>query len=82
MELLVNNLPSLAVAAVAIAIFIRSSAVLVPSLDKVAPKYLELVAFTYFSPFMVMYPLALFVLFTMIFDIFRADLQPYAPALL
>ncbi|KAH3752970.1 hypothetical protein DPMN_187597 [Dreissena polymorpha] len=42
MELLVHNLLSLVIAAVAMTTLIRTSAVLVPSLDRVAPKYLKL----------------------------------------
>ncbi|KAH3870120.1 hypothetical protein DPMN_033302 [Dreissena polymorpha] len=41
MELLVYNLFSPAIAAVAMAILIRTSAVLVPSFDRVATKYLK-----------------------------------------
>ncbi|KAH3778396.1 hypothetical protein DPMN_179853 [Dreissena polymorpha] len=43
MELLVCNLFSLAIPAVTIAILSRTSAVLKPSMDRVAPKYLKLV---------------------------------------
>ncbi|KAH3779826.1 hypothetical protein DPMN_157633 [Dreissena polymorpha] len=42
-KLLVHNLLSLAIAAVAMAILIRTSAVLPPSLDRVAPQCLKLV---------------------------------------
>ncbi|KAH3871037.1 hypothetical protein DPMN_034231 [Dreissena polymorpha] len=53
MELLVQNLVSLAIAAVAMANLIWTSAVLVPSFDRVEPKYLKLVTFYSFSQFMV-----------------------------
>ncbi|KAH3885491.1 hypothetical protein DPMN_009485 [Dreissena polymorpha] len=43
MELLVHILLSLAIAVVAMAILIQTSAVLVPSFDRVAPKNLKLV---------------------------------------
>ncbi|KAH3883314.1 hypothetical protein DPMN_007268 [Dreissena polymorpha] len=48
---------------VAMAIFILASAVLVPSFDRIAPKYLKVVTSFSFSPFMVMSAL-------------RADLHP------
>ncbi|KAH3728111.1 hypothetical protein DPMN_054058 [Dreissena polymorpha] len=54
MEWLVNNLISLTNAAVAVAILIRTLAVLVQSLDRVAPKYLKLVTTSSFSPFIKM----------------------------
>ncbi|KAH3786632.1 hypothetical protein DPMN_164739 [Dreissena polymorpha] len=41
MEMLVRNLLSLAIAAVAMAVLIRTSAVLVSYLDRVAPQYFE-----------------------------------------
>ncbi|KAH3725366.1 hypothetical protein DPMN_051199 [Dreissena polymorpha] len=50
MELLVHNLLSLAFAVVAMSILMRTSAVLVPSLDRVAPKYLKLVTSSGSSP--------------------------------
>ncbi|KAH3812586.1 hypothetical protein DPMN_141022 [Dreissena polymorpha] len=80
MELLVNNLLSLVIDAVAVAILIRTSAVLVPSLDRVAPKYMKLIT-SNFSSFMVLSALMLVVLFTMIFDFFVLTSFPYAPAL-
>ncbi|KAH3829749.1 hypothetical protein DPMN_102977 [Dreissena polymorpha] len=45
------------------AILIRTLAVLLPSLDRVKPKYLKLVTCSSFSPFMVMSVLVLVVLF-------------------
>ncbi|KAH3848026.1 hypothetical protein DPMN_090363 [Dreissena polymorpha] len=61
-------------------ILIRTSAVLVPSLDRVAPEYLKLVTPSY-SPFMVMYALVFVLLFTMIFDFSVLTSTPYTPAL-
>ncbi|KAH3720263.1 hypothetical protein DPMN_063160 [Dreissena polymorpha] len=52
-------------------ILFQTSAVLVPSLDMVAPQYLKLVTSYSFSPLMVMSALVLVVLFTMIFDVHR-----------
>ncbi|KAH3793988.1 hypothetical protein DPMN_147516 [Dreissena polymorpha] len=49
MELLVNNPLSLVIAAVAMAILILTSAELVPSMDRVAPKYFKLVTFSSLS---------------------------------
>ncbi|KAH3813327.1 hypothetical protein DPMN_141782 [Dreissena polymorpha] len=54
MELLVHNLHSLTIAALALPIFIRASTVLVPSLDRVSPKHLKTVFSSNFSPFIVM----------------------------
>ncbi|KAH3702918.1 hypothetical protein DPMN_077946 [Dreissena polymorpha] len=54
-ELLVHNLLSLAIASVAIANRIRTSAVLVPSLVRVAPMYLKLVTISSFVPFIYIY---------------------------
>ncbi|KAH3833842.1 hypothetical protein DPMN_107158 [Dreissena polymorpha] len=75
MEMLVQNLFSLAIGAVGIAI--RTSAVLVPSLDRIAPRYLKLVTYSNFSSFMVMSVLVLVVLFTMIFDFSVLTSIPY-----
>ncbi|KAH3890416.1 hypothetical protein DPMN_014497 [Dreissena polymorpha] len=54
MELIVNNPLSVTIAAFAMAILIRTSAVLIPTLGMVASKYLELVTYSTFDPFMVM----------------------------
>ncbi|KAH3842301.1 hypothetical protein DPMN_115939 [Dreissena polymorpha] len=81
MELLVHNLHSLAIAAFDMAILIRTSAVLVPSLDMVSPKHLKLETSSSFSPFMVMSTLVLVVLFTMILDFYVLTSFPYAPVL-
>ncbi|KAH3843247.1 hypothetical protein DPMN_116758 [Dreissena polymorpha] len=81
MEQLVHNMHSLAIAAVAMAIFIRTSAALVPSLNRVAPKYLKLVTSSSFLLFMVMCALMLVMLFTMVFDFPLLTSIPYAPAL-
>ena len=59
---------NLAIAAVAVAIRLQISAVQLPSLDRVAPKYLKLVTSSSCSPFMVVLVLMLFVLFTMTLD--------------
>ncbi|KAH3860488.1 hypothetical protein DPMN_023388 [Dreissena polymorpha] len=61
-ELLVHNLLSLAINVMAIVILIWSSAVLVPTLDMVAPKYLKLVTFDSFSTFIMMFAQVFFVL--------------------
>ncbi|KAH3882366.1 hypothetical protein DPMN_006302 [Dreissena polymorpha] len=79
MELLVHNLLSQAKAAVAMAIIIWTSAVLVQSLDRFAPMYLKLVTFYSFLPFMVMSALVVFMLLTMIS---MRTFILYAPALL
>ena len=52
--LLFHTLDSLAIAAVAVPIRMRISAVLVPSLDRVAPKYLKEVTVSSGSPHMMM----------------------------
>ncbi|KAH3701268.1 hypothetical protein DPMN_076251 [Dreissena polymorpha] len=52
LKLLVHNYLSLAIDMVAMTIFIWTSAVLVPSFDKTDPKYLKLITFSRFSPFM------------------------------
>jgi hypothetical protein len=67
---------SLAIADVAVAILIWTSTVLVPSLDRVAPKYLKLVPSSSFSPFVVMSALVLFELFTMTLDFFILTSMP------
>ena len=54
------------IAAVADAILIRISAKQVPSLHRVAPRYLKLVTSSNFWPFMLISALILFVLFVMI----------------
>ncbi|KAH3787524.1 hypothetical protein DPMN_165648 [Dreissena polymorpha] len=54
MELLVHNVLSLAIAAVAMAILFRSPAVLVPSLDKVFPRYYKVVTSASFLSLTVM----------------------------
>ncbi|KAH3835345.1 hypothetical protein DPMN_108696 [Dreissena polymorpha] len=83
MELLVQNLFSLAIAEVAMAILIRTAVVLVPPLNRVAPKYwyLKLVTSSSFSPFIVMSALVLVVLFYMIFDFSMLTYVLYAHAL-
>ncbi|KAH3819300.1 hypothetical protein DPMN_121034 [Dreissena polymorpha] len=81
MELLVHNLLSRAIAAVAMTNCIQTSAELVPSLDRVASNYLKLVISSSFSPFMVMSPLVLVMLFTMIFDFSVLAYIPYIPDL-
>ncbi|KAH3734580.1 hypothetical protein DPMN_041019 [Dreissena polymorpha] len=81
MELIVHNLFSLATAAVAMAILIRTSAVLIPFLDRIAPNYLKPVISSSFSLFMVMYALVLVVLFTIIFHFSVLTSIPYTLAL-
>ncbi|KAH3735361.1 hypothetical protein DPMN_041880 [Dreissena polymorpha] len=54
---------------IAMAILIRTSAVLLPSLDMVASKFLKLTTCLSVSPLIVIYALVLFVLFSMVFDI-------------
>ena len=71
MEQLVHNLLSLAIAAVNMAIVIRS-------LDRVASWYLKMFTFSSFLLVMVMSALVLFMQFTMIFD-FHAEFQPVSP---
>ncbi|KAH3785368.1 hypothetical protein DPMN_163456 [Dreissena polymorpha] len=46
MDLLVHNPLSLAIAAIAMSIFIQTSAIMVPSLNRVAPKYIKLVTYS------------------------------------
>ncbi|KAH3726232.1 hypothetical protein DPMN_052090 [Dreissena polymorpha] len=75
-----NIYKSLAIAAVAMAILIRTSVVLVPSLDRVA-LYFKLVTSSSFLPFMVMSAPMLFVLLTMIFDFSVLTFILYVPAL-
>ncbi|KAH3712470.1 hypothetical protein DPMN_072172 [Dreissena polymorpha] len=58
-------------------ILIRTSAVLVPSLGRVASKYLNLVTSSSFSPFLVMSALVRVLLFTMIFDFSLLIPVPY-----
>ncbi|KAH3839846.1 hypothetical protein DPMN_113283 [Dreissena polymorpha] len=55
MELLFHNLLSSEIASVAMSILIRTSAVLVPSLERSAPKNYKLAPSFGFSPFMVMF---------------------------
>ena len=81
MELLVHNLLSLAIAVVAMDICIRLSAVLVPSFDRIAPKYLKQVTSAGSSPFIVMYSLVLVVLFTIIVYLFVLTSILYALSL-
>ena len=52
MGLLVHNLLSLEITEVVKDIIFRTSAVLVPSLDRVAPKHLKLITYASFSSFM------------------------------
>jgi hypothetical protein len=65
MALLFQILFSLAIADIAVAILMWTLAVLVPSLDNVAPKHLKLVTSSSFSPLMVMSALVSFELFIM-----------------
>ena len=57
---------SLAIAAIAEAILMRTSAEQVPSLHRVAPRYLKLVSSSNFLPFMLISTFMLFVLLVMI----------------
>ena len=57
---------SLAIAAIAEAILMRTSAVQVPSLHRVPPRYLKLVTSSNLWPFMLISALMLFVLLVMI----------------
>ena len=80
MKLLVQNLSQI-IAAVAMEILIRTSAVLVQFLDMVTTNYFKLVTYSSFSPFMVMYVLVLVVLFAIIFDFSVLTSIPYDLAL-
>ncbi|KAH3837510.1 hypothetical protein DPMN_110901 [Dreissena polymorpha] len=64
-------------AAFAMAIIIRTSALLVPSLEMVAPKRVTSASF---APFMVMSAQVLVVMFTIIFDFFVLTYISYTPA--
>ncbi|KAH3772276.1 hypothetical protein DPMN_173614 [Dreissena polymorpha] len=81
MEPVVHYTPGLAIAAVAMVILLRTSAVLVPPLAMVAPKFLKRVTSSSFSPFIVMSALVLVVLFSMIFDFSVLTSTPHAPSL-
>ena len=61
---------SLAIAAIAEASLMRTSAEQVSSLHRVAPRYLKLVTSSYFRPFMLISALMLFVLLVVIFSCF------------
>ncbi|KAH3857397.1 hypothetical protein DPMN_100004 [Dreissena polymorpha] len=81
MELLVYNLLRLVIAADAMMNRVPSSAVLVPSFDRVASKNLKLMSSFSFLPFMMMYKVVLLVLLTIIFDFNVLSSITYAPAL-
>ena len=66
---------SLAIAVIAETIRIGTSAEQVPSLHRVAPRYLKLVTFSNFWPFKLISALMLLVLLVMILLFFRADLH-------
>ena len=70
---------SLAIAAIAEAILMQISAEQVPSLHRVAPRYLELVTSSNFWPFVLISAL-MFVLFIMILLFFVLASIPYAVA--
>ena len=72
---------SLAIAAVAEAILMRTSAEHVPSLHRVAPRYLKLVTSSTVRPFMPISALVLLVLLVMISLFFLLSFIPYADAL-
>ena len=71
----------LAMDAVALAIWMRTSAVQVLSLDRAAPRYLKLSFCLSVSPFIVMFAAMSFLLLTMIFDFSELTSIPNAPAL-
>jgi len=79
--LLFQILPSLAMAAVAVAILMRISAAQVPSFDRVAPRYLKAETCSSGSPFMVMLEAIFSVLLTMTLDFSVLTSIPYALAL-
>ena len=72
---------SLAFAAVAEAILMRTSAEQVPPLDRVVPRYLKLVTSSNFWPFMMIYALMFFVLLVTILHFCMLIVTPYAVAL-
>ncbi|KAH3855377.1 hypothetical protein DPMN_097944 [Dreissena polymorpha] len=76
MDMLVQNLLSTAIAAVVIEICIRTSAVLVPSLGRVAPKYLKLVTSFSSTSFMGTSALGLVCAIYQDLRILRADRHP------
>ena len=59
-----------AIAAIAEAILMRTSAEQLPSLHRAAPRYFKLVTFSNFGPFMLISALMLFVLLVVIFSCF------------
>ncbi|KAH3696980.1 hypothetical protein DPMN_084464 [Dreissena polymorpha] len=79
---LVNIQLCLAIAAVVIAILTRTSAVQVPSLERVAPKYFKLITSSSFSSFVVMSELVFFMLVIMIFDCSVLTFIPFAPSVI
>ena len=81
MVLLHQILFNLAIAAIAEAILIRTSAEQVPSLHRVAPRYLKLVTSSNFWPFMLIPVLTLFVLLVMILLLTVLASFPYVVAL-
>ena len=70
-----------AIAAIAGAILVRMSAEQVPSLHRVAPRYLKLVTSSSFWPFMLIFALMLFVLLVMILFFSVLTSIPHAAAL-
>ncbi|KAH3857951.1 hypothetical protein DPMN_100569 [Dreissena polymorpha] len=81
MELLVQNLLTLAIDVVGMLIIIPTSAVLIPSWDRATPKFLKLVTSFSLSPFKVMIALMLVLLFTMFFDLSVLTSILYVPAI-
>ena len=69
---------SLVIVAIAEAILMRMFAEQVPSLHSVVPRYLKLVTFSNFRPFMLISALMLFVLLVMIFLFSVLTSIPYA----
>ena len=78
MVLLRQILFSLAIAAIAEAILMRTSAEQVPSLHRIAPRYLKLVTSSNFWSFMVTSALKLFVLVVMVLLFSVLTSIPYA----
>ena len=72
---------SLAIAAIAEVILMRTSAEQVPSLHRVAQRYLKMVTCSNFWPFMLIFALMLFVLLVMILLFSMPTSVPYAVAL-
>ena len=72
---------SLGIAAIAEVILMWTSAEQVPSLHRIAPRYLKLITYSNFWPFMLISALMLFVLFIMILLFSVLTSIPYAVAL-